>query len=65
LVADEVAYMAKSVTILGPFPPKDFQDSTARTAIATEISTAIGSNTCVSADPHLILGNIFIIVTTS
>ncbi len=57
--------MAKSVTILGPFPPKDFQNSTARTAIATEISTAIGSNTCVSADPHLILGNIFIIVTTS
>mgnify|MGYP004371932245 FL=1 len=57
--------MAKSVTILGPYPPKDFADSTARTAIATEISTAIGSNTCVSADPHVVLGNVYIIVTTS
>lgn len=57
--------MAKSVTILGPYPPKDFADSTARTAIETAISTAIGSNTCVSADPHVVLGNIYIIVTTS
>jgi len=57
--------MAKSVTILGPYPPKDFPDSTARTAIASDISTAIGSNTCVSCDPHTVLGNIFIIVTTS
>lgn len=57
--------MAKSVTILGPYPPKDFQDSTARTAIATAISTAIGANTCTTADPHIVLGNIFIIVTTS
>ena len=57
--------MAKTVSIIGPYPPADFQDSTARTAIETAISTAIGSNTCVSADPHLILGNIFFIVTTS
>lgn len=57
--------MAKSVTILGPYPPKDFADTTARTAIATAISTAIGANTCVSADPHVVLGNIYIIVTTS
>ena len=56
--------MAKSVTILGPFPPKNFADTTLRTAIATDISTAIGSNTCVSCDPHTILGNIYIIVTT-
>jgi hypothetical protein len=57
--------MAKSVTILGPYPPQDFADSTARTAIATAISTAIDSNTCTTADPHCILGNIYIIVTTS
>ena len=57
--------MAKSVTILGPYPPKDFQDSTAKTAIETAISGAIASNTCVSCDPHMILGNVFIIVTTS
>ena len=57
--------MAKSVTILGPYAPKDFQDSAARTTIETAISTAIGSNTCVSADPHMILGNVFIFVTTS
>jgi len=57
--------MAKTVTILGPFPPKDFNDDTARTAIAAEISTAISSNTCVSCDPHHVLGNIYIFVTTS
>jgi hypothetical protein len=57
--------MAKTVTILGPYPPKDFNDTTATTAIATAISSAIASNTCVSADPHVILGNVFIFVTTS
>ena len=57
--------MAKSVTILGPYPPVDFNDATARAAVATAISTAIGANTCVSADPHVILGNIYIFVTTS
>lgn len=57
--------MAKSVTILGPFPPKNFADTTLRTAIATAISDAIASNTCVSCDPHTVLGNIYIIVTTS
>jgi hypothetical protein len=57
--------MATSVTILGPYPPKDFADDTERTAIAAAITTAIGSNTCVSADPHVVLGNIYIIVTTS
>ena len=57
--------MAKSVTILGPFPPTDFSNSTDRSAIETAISDAIGSNTCVSADPHVVLGNIYIIVTTS
>lgn len=57
--------MAKTVTILGPYPPKDFNDSTATTAIATAISDAIASNTCVSCDPHHILGNIYIFVTTS
>jgi|TARA_R100001460_G_scaffold36310_2_gene69672 hypothetical protein len=57
--------LAKTVTILGPFAQKDFNNSTARTVVETAISTAIGSNTCVSADPHLILGNIYIFVTTS
>ena len=57
--------MAKSVSILGPYPPVDFNNDTERTAIETAISTAIGSNTCVSCDPHLILGNIYIFVTTS
>jgi|TARA_R110002051_G_scaffold273569_1_gene334204 hypothetical protein len=57
--------MAKSVTILGPYPPKDFNDTTATATIATAIDTAIGANTCVSADPHTILGNIYIFVTTS
>ncbi len=57
--------MPKTVTILGPYPPKDFNDDTAKTAIATAISDAIASNTCVSCDPHHILGNIYIFVTTS
>ena len=57
--------MAKSVSILGPYAPKDFNNQTAVTAIAAAISTAIASNTCVSCDPHMILGNVFIFVTTS
>ena len=55
--------MAKSVTILGPYAPKYFVDNTS--TIATAIDTAIGNNTCVSADPVQVLGNFYIIVTTS
>ncbi len=57
--------MAKSVTILGPYNPRLFQNDTDKTGIETAISTAIASNTCVSCDPHVILGNVFIFVTTS
>jgi len=57
--------MATSTTILGPYPPKDWHDTTARTAIASAITTAIGANTCTTADPQIVLGNIYIIVTTS
>ena len=57
--------MPTTVSILGPFPPGDFADPTARTAIEAAIVTAIDVNTCVSADPHVVLGNVYIIVTTS
>jgi hypothetical protein len=57
--------MAKTCTILGPFAQADFNDATKRTAVETAIVTAIGANAPVSADPHVILGNIYIFVTTS
>jgi len=57
--------MAKTCTILGPYAQADFNDSTKRTAVETAIVTAIGGNAPVSADPHVILGNIYIFVTTS
>jgi len=57
--------MAKSVTILGPYPPSMFNTDANLTQFETAISNAIGSNTCVSCDPHTVLGNIYIIVTTS
>ncbi len=55
--------MAKSCTVLGPFSQKEFVDDVS--AIQTAITTAIGSNTCTTADPFTVLGNIYIIVTTS
>lgn len=57
--------MTKTCTILGPYAQADFNDSTKRTAIQTAIVTAFSTNTPVSADPHVILGNIYIFVTTS
>jgi len=57
--------MATSVTILGPFAQADFNTSSGKTTIQNAITTAIGGNTCVSADPQVILGNIYIFVTTS
>ena len=57
--------MAKTCTILGPFAQADFNDATKRTAVENAIVTAIGANAPVSADPHVILGNIYIFVTTS
>jgi len=57
--------MTKTCTILGPYAQADFNDSTKRTAVQTAIVAAIGANAPVSADPHVILGNIYIFVTTS
>ena len=57
--------MAKTCTILGPFAQADFNDSTKRTTIQNAIVTAMSTNTPVAADPHVILGNIYIFVTTS
>ena len=56
--------MAKTCTILGPFAQADFNDSTKRTAVQTAIVNAMGVNNPVAADPHVILGNIYIFVTT-
>ncbi len=55
--------MAKSVTILGPYSPQYFVNNIG--AIQTAISDAIDTDTCVSADPIQVLGNFYIIVTTS
>jgi len=58
--------MATTCTILGPYPPKDFAEGASSvTTIAAAIVTAASSNTLVSADPHIILGNVWIFVTTS
>ena len=56
--------MATTVTILGPFAPKDFHDSTRKAAIEAEVVAAIGVNTPTAVDPHNILGNIYLFVTT-
>ena len=57
--------MATTCTILGPYAPTDFNDSNEISTIQAAITTAIGSNTPVAVDPHTILGNVYIIVTTS
>jgi len=58
--------MTTTCTILGPYPPKDFAEGASSVAtIAAAIVTAASTNTLVSADPHTILGNIWIIVTTN
>jgi hypothetical protein len=57
--------MTKTCTILGPYAPTDFNDTTANNAIEAAIVSAIGSNTPVAVDPHTILGNVYIFVTTS
>jgi hypothetical protein len=57
--------MAKTLTILGPFAPTDFNSSSAKTTIQNAVVAAIGSNAPVAVDPHTILGNVYIFVTTS
>ena len=57
--------MTKTCTILGPFAPTDFNSSSAKTTMQNAIVSAIGSNTPVAVDPHTILGNVYIFVTTS
>lgn len=56
--------MTKTVTILGPYAPKDFNDTSGRAAIEAAAVAAIGANTPVAVDPHTILGNIYLFVTT-
>jgi hypothetical protein len=57
--------MVKTCTILGPYAPTDFNDSTARGVIQTAIVAAVSTNTPVAVDPHNILGNVYVFVTTS
>lgn len=57
--------MTTTSTILGPFAPADFNDSTKKTAVQTAIVTAVGSNTPVSVEPHTILGNVYVFISTS
>ena len=57
--------MTKTCTILGPFAPTDFNDSSKNNTIEAAIVSAVGSNTPVAVDPHTILGNVYIFVTTS
>ena len=59
--------MAKACTILGPYAQADFNDPTKKAVVEAAIVAAFGGagNTPVSADPHVILGNIYIFVTTS
>ena len=57
--------MATTSTILGPFAPADFTNSAKVTAMQASIVSAIGGNTPASVEPHSILGNVFIFVTTS
>ena len=57
--------MVKTCTILGPYAPTDFNDSTARGGIQTAIVAAVSTNTPVAVDPHNILGNVYVFVTTS
>jgi len=56
--------LTKTCIILGPFAQADFNDSTKRTAIQTDIVNAMSTNTPVAVDPHVILGNIYIFLTT-
>jgi len=57
--------VTKTCTILGPFAPADFNDSTAKTAIQTAVVNAISSNDPISVEPFTVLGNVFIVVATS
>ena len=57
--------MTKTCTILGPFAPTDFNDSSKVTTMQNLVVSTIGSNTPVAVDPHTILGNVYIFVTTS
>ena len=53
-------------TILGPYPPRDFLEGASTvTTIAAAVVTAAGNANIVSADPFIILGNVWIFVTTT
>lgn len=56
--------MAKTCTILGPYAPTDFNNSSAISTIQSAIVTAIGGNEPVAVDPHIVLGNVYVFVTT-
>lgn len=54
--------MARGVTVLGPYSPKEFSDLT---TLNSDLTSALPSGTLVSAEPVVVLGNVFIVVTTS
>lgn len=54
--------MARAVTVIGPFSPKEFSDLS---ALNTTIASALPSGTLEGAEPITVLGNVFVLVTTS
>jgi hypothetical protein len=58
--------MATTTKVVGPFSPKDFSDTSAlSTSMTTDVVAAVGSNTLVAVDPVTVLGNVFLIVSTT
>lgn len=54
--------MARAVTVIGPFSPKEFSDLS---TLNTTLASSIPSGTLVGAEPITVLGNVFVLVTTS
>ena len=54
--------MAKTATILGPYTQEQVNS---KTAIQTAIVSALGANTPISADPFIMRGSFYVLVTTN
>lgn len=58
--------MATTTVVVGPYSPKDFSDiSTLSSTMTADVAAAEGANTIIAVDPVMILGNVFLIVSTT
>jgi hypothetical protein len=57
--------VSPTVKVLGPYSPKEFSDISTLSALITSEAASLSGSLLISAEPITVLGNVFVIFTTT